>query len=60
MFADWRKHRQEIRELREINSWDFARIAQELSVTPDEFNRFVRRGPHASDELRRAPLRRAG
>ncbi len=53
MFGDWLKHRREIRELREIDSRDFARIAQELSVTPDELNRFVRRGPHASDELPR-------
>jgi hypothetical protein len=53
LFGDWLKHRQEIRELREINSGDFARIAQELCVTPAEIDTFVRRGPHASDELPR-------
>jgi hypothetical protein len=36
--GDWLKHRQEIRELREINSGDFARIAQELCVTPAELD----------------------
>jgi hypothetical protein len=45
--------RQEIRELRGINSGDFARIAQELCVTPAELDTFVRQGPHASDELSR-------
>jgi hypothetical protein len=53
LFGDWLKRRQEIRELREINSGDFARIAQELCVTPAELDTFVRRGPHASDELPR-------
>jgi len=53
LFGDWLKHRQEIRELREINSGDFARIAQELCVTPAELDTFVRKGPHASDELPR-------
>ncbi|TMH31839.1 MAG: hypothetical protein E6H66_15280 [Betaproteobacteria bacterium] len=53
LFGNWLKHRQEIRELREINSGDFARIAQELCVTPAELDAFVRQGPHASDELPR-------
>lgn len=53
LFGDWLKHRQEMRELRDMNSGDFARIAQELSVTPDELDAVVRQGPHASDELPR-------
>jgi hypothetical protein len=53
LFANWLKYRREIRELREINSGDFARIAQELCVTPAELDTFVRQGPHASDELPR-------
>jgi len=53
MFGDWRKRRQELRKLREINSGDFSRIAQELGVTPAELDTFVRRGPHASDEMPR-------
>jgi len=53
LFADWVKHPREMRELREIDRADFARIAQELSVTPTELDTFVRRGPHASDELPR-------
>jgi hypothetical protein len=52
LFGNWLKHRQEMRELREINSGDFARIAQELCVTPAELDTFVRQGPHASDELK--------
>ena len=53
MFGDWLKHRQEMRELREINRGDFARIARDLCVTPAELDAVVRRGPHASDELPR-------
>jgi len=53
MFGDWLKHRQEMRELREINRGDFARIARDLCVTPAELDAVVRKGPHASDELPR-------
>jgi hypothetical protein len=53
LFGDWLRHRQEIRELREINSGDFARIARELCFTPAELDTFVHQGPHASDELPR-------
>jgi hypothetical protein len=51
MFGDWLKHRQELREMREIDRGDFARIAHDLSVSPAELDILVRRGPHASDEL---------
>ena len=51
LFGSWLKHRQEIRELRGINSGDLARIAQDLSVTPADLDSLVRQGPHASDEL---------
>lgn len=51
LFGDWLRRQQEIRELREINSGDFARIAQELCVTNAELDALVRRGRHASDEL---------
>jgi uncharacterized protein YjiS (DUF1127 family) len=53
LFGDWLRHQQEMRELREINSGDFARIAQDLGVTPAELDTLARRGPHASDELRK-------
>jgi hypothetical protein len=53
LLGDWFKHRQEMRELREINSGDFARIAHDLCVTPAELDTFVRRGSHASGELPR-------
>ena len=53
LFGDWLKHRQEMRELRDMNSRDYARIAQDLCITPAELDVVVRRGAHASDELPR-------
>jgi len=53
LFCDWLKHRQEMREIRNMNNGDFARIARDLSVSPAELDAVVRRGPHASDELPR-------
>jgi uncharacterized protein YjiS (DUF1127 family) len=51
LFGDWLKHRQEMRELRDMDSGDFARIAQDLCITPAELDAVVRRGPHASEQL---------
>ena len=51
MFDNWLKHRQEIREMREFDTGEFARIAHELGVTPDDLDTLVRRGPHAIEEL---------
>ena len=51
LFGDWLKHRRDMRELRDMNSGDFARIARDLSITPAELDAVVRQGPHASDEL---------
>ena len=53
LFGDWLKHRQEMRELRDMNSGDFVRIARDLCVSPAELDAVVRQGPHASDELPR-------
>jgi hypothetical protein len=53
MFGDWLKHRREMRELRDMNSGDLARIARDLCVSPTELDAVVRQGPHASDELPR-------
>jgi uncharacterized protein YjiS (DUF1127 family) len=53
VFGDWLKHRQETRELRDMNSGDFVRIARDLCVSPAELDAVVRQGPHASDELPR-------
>jgi len=53
LFGDWLQHQREMRELRDMNSGDFARIAQDLCMGPAEFDAVVRRGPHASDELPR-------
>ena len=51
LFGDWLKHRQEMRELREMDDGDFARIAQDLCMSPAELNAVVRQGPQASEEL---------
>lgn len=51
LFGDWLKHRQEMREIREMDSGDFARIARDLNVSPADLDAVVRQGPHASDEL---------
>lgn len=51
LFANWLRHRQEMREMRELDSGDFGRIAHDLSISPAELDVLVRRGPHASDEL---------
>lgn len=53
LFGDWLKHWQEMRELRDMNSGDFARIAQDLCITPAELDAVLRRGPHASEQLPR-------
>jgi uncharacterized protein YjiS (DUF1127 family) len=53
LFGGWLQHRQEMRELRDMNGGDFARIARDLCVSPAELDAVVRRGPHASDELPR-------
>jgi hypothetical protein len=53
VFGNWLSHRREIREIRGLDSGDFARIAQELRVMPDELDLFVRQGSHAIDELPR-------
>jgi hypothetical protein len=50
LFGDWLKHRREMRELREINSGDFARIAQELCFSPHR-SRYAR--PSGTTRLRR-------
>jgi len=53
LFGDWLQHQREMRELRDMNSGDFARIARDLCVSPAELDAVVRQGPHASDELPR-------
>jgi hypothetical protein len=51
IFGDWLKHRREIREMRELDAGEFARIAHELCVTPGDLDTFVRQGPQATSEL---------
>src|ERR1700724_2948083 len=51
MFDNWLKHRHEISEIRVFDTPEFARIAHELGVTPDDLDTLVRRGPNAIEEL---------
>jgi hypothetical protein len=51
MFGDWLKHRRELREMRELNTSEFDRIADDLRISPADLNELVRLGPHAVDEL---------
>lgn len=51
LFANWLKHRQEMREMGELDSGDLGRIAHDLRISPAELDVLVRRGPHAGDEL---------
>src|ERR1700687_577514 len=50
-FGNWRKHRQEIREIRDLDDDEFATLAHELRISPAELDTFVPQGPHAVDEL---------
>lgn len=50
-FGNWRKHRQKIREIRDLNDDEFSTLANELRITPADLDTFVRQGPHAVDEL---------
>ncbi len=50
-FADWLRHRQDLSDVRRMDTTEFDRIASDLRVSPGELDTLVRRGPHAADEL---------
>lgn len=50
-FSDWLKHRQELSEIRQLDTSEFDRIASDLRVSPADLNELVQQGPHAADEL---------
>lgn len=50
-FGDWLRHRQELNEMRQLNTAEFDRIAGDLRVSPADLDELVRHGPHAADEL---------
>jgi transcriptional regulator with XRE-family HTH domain len=50
-FSDWLKHRRELNEIRQLNTTDFDRIANDLRVSPHDLSELVRQGPHSADEL---------
>jgi hypothetical protein len=50
-YGNWRRRRSDIREIRELDSGEFAKIARELNVQPTDLETSVHQGPHAADEL---------
>ncbi|MDA9408937.1 MULTISPECIES: hypothetical protein [unclassified Bradyrhizobium] len=50
-FASWLKHRREMAEMRQLDRFDFDRIANDLRIAPDDLEELVRNGKHAADEL---------
>ena len=52
-FAGWLKHRRELNELRQLDRFDFDRIANDLRIAPDDLEDLVRHGRHAANELAR-------
>jgi hypothetical protein len=52
-FADWLKHRRELNELHKLDGAEFARIAGDLQISPDDLDALVAKGPQAADELSR-------
>jgi phage protein U len=51
VFGNWLIHRREMRELRQLDSGEFDSIARDLRMTPADLDTFVRKGPHAADEI---------
>jgi hypothetical protein len=51
IFGNWLRHRREVRELHQLDSGEFAKIARELDMAPADLDTLVHRGPHAADEL---------
>jgi hypothetical protein len=52
-FADWLKHRREMREMRQLDRDELDRIANDLRVSSMDLEELVRQGPHSADELPR-------
>jgi hypothetical protein len=50
-FGDWRRRRRDIREIRDLDRTESAKIARELNIQPRDLDTLVRQGPHAADEL---------
>jgi uncharacterized protein YjiS (DUF1127 family) len=50
-FGDWLRHRQELSELRQLNTAEFDRIASDLRLSPADLNELARHGPDSADEL---------
>jgi hypothetical protein len=50
-FGDWLQRRRDIREMRELDSSEFAKVARELNVATADLDAFVHQGPRAADEL---------
>ncbi len=51
LLGNWLEHRRELREMRELEPNQFAGIARELGITPEDLDTFVGKGAKAVDEL---------
>ena len=49
--ADWLKHRRELNEVRQLDRFEFDRIAADLEISSSELEELARRGLHAADEF---------
>jgi hypothetical protein len=50
-FGNWLQRRRDIREMRELDSSEFAKVARELNVATADLDTLVHQGPRAADEL---------
>src|SRR6476659_10266363 len=50
-FGEWLQHRRELKEMNEMDTANFGRIARELRISSADLEQLVRQGPHAADEL---------
>lgn len=50
-FAGWLKHRRELSELRQLDHDNFARIANDLRIAPEDLEALIRHGAHSADEM---------
>ena len=50
-FGNWLQRRRDIREIREFDGSELAKVARELNVATADLDTLVHQGPHAADEL---------
>lgn len=50
-FVDWLKYRRKMHEIRNLDCRSFDDIVRDLRIASADLDAFVRRGPHAADQL---------